>query len=358
MQWVQTFLVAAVLVVGCGTGPGSDGDDDTGAGSTTGAATTADDDGDPTGSPGTTASTSTSATSADTGETTSSVTTDDGTTGGPFELEVHTELTDDGRLSLRCNLPADVEACTALAGAPCDDVDLDGLVDAWEDIVLDRLRPLQRLDEAEPLVEDADAVLGNVGRVAPAGERIRAFIMLGYHYDYGSCGFTAHNGDSERVALDLERWPDLGPGGVIAIGAYTAAHEGAATDNGRVFTGEDLGELFFTADADHGEPRWVVFPSRAKHATYASVEICEGISAVPCLDEDCGPDGVDDPATYDRLPTIVNAGEEAAPRVTDLTELGFPGDDAWAMQDFCGGLGGTGCSSPVREKLLVDPFGG
>ena len=72
---------------------------------------------------------------------------------------------------------------------------------------------------------------------------------------------------------------------------------------------------------------------------------CEGVSWIPCFDEDCAPDGVRDPSAYDRLPEFVNAGEEAAmPRVTDLDPLGFPGDDAWAMQDFCGGLGRTSCS--------------
>jgi hypothetical protein len=68
---------------------------------------------------------------------------------------------------------------------------------------------------------------------------------------------------------------------------------------------------------------------------------------------------VNDPESYDLLPELWgNAGELAAPRISDLTELGFPGDDAWTDADFCGGLGGTGCSSPVRAKLLVDPFEG
>jgi hypothetical protein len=100
----------------------------------------------------------------------------------------------------------------------------------------------------------------------------------------------------------------------------------------------------------------VVFPSQDKHATYVSIDVCENISPVPCLDEDCGPDGVANPSEYDLLPPFVNAGEEAHPRVTDLTMIGFPGDSAWADQDFCGGLGGGGCSSAVREKLLSDPF--
>lgn len=282
-----------------------------------------------------------------------------GTSGGsePFVLDCHTEFTRAQRLALACNLPMSLAACQRLGDAPCADVDLDGLTDAWEDLALELLRPLRRFDEAESLIDDPAAVLADVGRVAPAGERVRVFVMLGYSKDYGSCGgFTGHNGDSERVALDLQPDPSRGPGGVVVVGAYTAAHEGTVNDHGAVFVGDDLGALVFAADTLTADPRWVVFPSADKHATYASVSICEGVSPIPCIDEDCAPDDVDDPAAYERLPPFVNAGEEDAPRITDLGPLGFPGDDAWADQDFCGGLGGTGCSSPVREKLLVDPF--
>jgi hypothetical protein len=310
----------------------------------------ADDDPASDGADGTSAATDASAT------TDAEDTAADTTTGGPFVLEVHTELTDDGRLALRCNLPPSVEECAAIDGAPCEDADEDSLADAWEDAALERLRPLRRLDEGEPLVDDASAVLADVGRVVRLDDRYRIFVMLGFSEDYGSCGFTAHSGDSERVALDLEAWPDGGAGGVSVVGAYTAAHEGTASDSGRVFTGDDLQELVFDLDPEYREPRWVVFSSAAKHATYGSVEICENVSMVPCIDEDCGPDGVADPAAFDRLPEFVNAGEEAAPRVTDLGDVGFPGDDAWADQDFCGGQGGTSCSASVREKLLVDPF--
>ncbi len=353
MSWPRVALVVAVVAPFACT----EEDAPAGDGSGTSSSTAADDDPSADDDPGTDVDPSadddgtTSATDPDTGDAT-----DDTTTGGPFVLEVHTRITDDGRLALECNLPSSFDACTAIEGAPCEDVDEDGLTDAWEDIALDRLRPLQRLDEAEPLVDDDTAVLANVGRVAPVADRFRLFVMLGYSQDYGSCGFTAHAGDSERVALDLEPWVDAGPGGVRVVGAYTAAHENTATDHGRVFTGNDLQELTYDIDDETADPRWVVFPSSAKHGTYGSAAICEAISQVPCFDEDCGPDGVDDPDAFDRLPPVVNAGEEAAPRVTDLTDIGFPGDDAWAEQDFCGGQGGTGCSAPVREKLLVDPF--
>ncbi|MCB9751059.1 MAG: hypothetical protein H6713_13805 [Myxococcales bacterium] len=59
---------------------------------------------------------------------------------------------------------------------------------------------------------------------------------------------------------------------------------------------------------------------------------------------------------YDLLPASHNAGEQRSPRLTALDELGFPGEDAWADQPFCGGLGGRTCASSVREKLLLDPF--
>ncbi len=300
--------------------------------------------------------TSTASTATTTTDGTTEVT---GTTAPPepFTLDCHTEFAGPQQLALVCNLPRELAACQRVPGAPCEDVDLDGLTDAWEDLALALLHPLRRLDEDESLVDDADAVLADVGRVAPAGDRVRLFIMLGYSRDYGSCGgFTGHNGDSERVALDLRPDPERGPGGAVVVRAYTAAHEGTTSDHGRVFDEGALTELVFTVDPDTADPRWVVFPSADKHATYASVPICEGISVIPCFDEDCGPDGVPDPAVYERLPEIANAGEEAAPRLTDLSAIGFPGDDAWAEQDFCGGLGGTGCSSPVREKLLVDPF--
>ncbi len=284
------------------------------------------------------------------------------TTGGqgPFVLDVHTVLTGDGRLALTANLPAAVAACAALPARdpPCDDLDQDGLVDLWEDLVLERLRPLRRMDEEEQLLGDPEGVVADVGRVAPVGDRTRLFVMLGYSKDYGSCGgFTFHNGDSERVALDLAAYPEGGPGGVVVSAAYTAAHEGTVSDHGALYSGADLDTLVVDADPNTGEPRWVVFPSADKHATYATVAICEGISFIPCFDEDCAPDGVDDPAAFDLLPAKWgNAGEEAAPRLTDLSGLGFPGDDAWKDQDFCGGLGGSPCSSAVREKLLVDPF--
>lgn len=355
---MRRWLAFALFAPACGTGSALPSDDGTGSesGSESGDSGSApDDDGvGPTSTAGITGD--------DTGATGSDATSEtaegsSGDTGEAFVHEVHTVLTRDGRLALESNLPRVVEDCLALdVSAPCDDVDMDGLVDAWEDAALDRLRPMRRFDETETVVDDPDAVMADVGRVAPSGDELRLYVMLGYSRDYGSCGLTSHNGDSERVALALAPWREGGPGGVVMVQAYTAAHEGSANDHGQVFGDDELAMLVFAPDPATGEPRWVVFPSADKHATYATIEICEAISQVPCFDEDCAPDDVADPSLFDVLPISANAGEETAPRLTDLTEVGFPGDDAWADQDFCGGLGGTGCSSAVREKLLVDPF--
>jgi hypothetical protein len=280
-----------------------------------------------------------------------------------FVLSVSTELNVQNGLVLHTNLPAKTQDCLSVQAAqvPCTDNDQDGLTDAWEALVLERFHPIRRLDEDESLVTDASAVLGDVGRVKLAeGNPFRAhvMIMLGYSKDYGSCGgFTSHNGDSERVALNLEQVAGT-LGDVQMVQVFTTGHEGTSNDQSRIFEVQEFGQLVFSTAFDNGQPRWVVFPSADKHATYATISQCEGVSFIPCLDEDCGPNGVANPALFDRLPLVVNAGEEAHQLVNDLSVIGFSGDDAWLEQEFCGGLDrNDGCSSAAREKLLNDPFG-
>jgi hypothetical protein len=148
----------------------------------------------------------------------------------PYDIDTSTEIVDD-RLVLHASLPATAVDCAALGdpGAPCDDADGDGLTDAWEDLVLATLHPTIRFDEAEPFFWDDD-VLFDVGRVAPSedGANIRVFILQGYGEDYGRCGVSFHDGDSERVAMD--RSPQ-GGGDVEVVGLYTAAHEGTIVDH-------------------------------------------------------------------------------------------------------------------------------
>ena len=276
-----------------------------------------------------------------------------------FQLEAGTEW-DGEQLTVRVNVPPEVDACLDAAldvtGLDCEDADKDGWVDGWEDAVIGLVNPAIRFDEAEPLFDDPDAVLANVARLTEVDGDLRVYLMLGYSRDYGRCGISAHDGDSERVAFNLVR---LGTDGDVAVTAfYTAAHEGTLTDHGEVFAGWDRSLLTFENDPLHGGPRWVVFASDGKHATYGSLERCETAEWAPCLEEDCGPDGVS-VAAYTVINAVHNAGEPEHPRLEALDPIGFPGDHAWLEQPFCGGgTGGwgDGCSSSVRSKLTEDPF--
>ena len=279
-------------------------------------------------------------------------TADTGAETVPFVAVFTAEVAGDA-VAVRTSVPMREADCASIPGAPCGDTDLDGLTDAWEDGVLDHLRPTLVFDEAEPLVGDPSAVLAIVARVAPAaGDRVHVYLMLGYSVDYGRCGLSGHDGDSERVVLELA--PDGGVGDVAVTAVYTAAHENTPNDHGHRYTGADLATLSFPADP---EPRLQVWSSDGKHATYGTAAACESASFVPCVEEDCSPDRGVDPLDFTVLPAAFNAGEPTAPRLTDLAGIGFPDEDAWASQDFCGGRGrGGSCSAPVRDKLLDDPF--
>lgn len=279
---------------------------------------------------------------------------DTGTPPAPFVATFATELSPG--FVFRSNLPSAVDACLGLAGAPCEDADGDGLVDLWEDAVLDRIRPEIEFDESEPRITDGTAVLAMVGRVAPVADRIHVYVMIGYDLDYGRCGLSGHDGDSERVAVALAPIVGAGPGDVSIVAAYTAAHENTVNDHGRVYAGAALAELSFPLSPTDGMPRWRVFASDGKHATYGTLDHCESTSFVPCVEEDCGAEG-DDPALFVQLPPVWNAGEPDRPRVTDLGGIGFPDEQAWVAQDFCGGRGrGLLCAGPIVEKLTIDPF--
>lgn len=265
-------------------------------------------------------------------------------------------------IAIRTALPRSHAACRALVapGLTCADVDRDGLTDAWEDAVLGALVPSVELAAAEPGLDEPGVGLAAVGRVVGVdGDRTRVFIMLGYPRDHGRCGWTAHRGDSERVALELVR-PAVprGAGDLILDGAYTAAHEGEILDRGRLVQGEELQQLAFPPDPGTGRPRWRVYASARKHATYGSVAWCEAALRLPCLEEDCGAPG-GGPGPLVVVPRVINAGEPDAPRVTELSAIGFPGEQAWVDQPFCGGLGrARRCASAVVDKLTVDPFAG
>jgi hypothetical protein len=273
---------------------------------------------------------------------------------------------DDGALRLTTPLTARVESCTNKAS--CTDADGDGLVDAWEALILERLHPAVTFDEDEPLLgkDDAFAALGRV--YARDATHVTAIVLLVYAKDYGApnwlCfGASAHAGDVERDALDLEL---QGKGDVIVRNAFTTGHEGTEDDQSRVWKSAELSKLETIEDEKTKEPRWRVYASQSKHATYASKEHCENVRLAKfthrfCVNEDCAPDRVRDSARYTRVPAISNAGEPGKPIVDDLAPLGFKGERAWSDAKFCGGLtvdaeAKKECPPSIKSKLLLDPF--
>ena len=256
-----------------------------------------------------------------------------------------------GVLALQTPLRARVEDCSA--PADCMDADDDGIVDVWENQVLEAFKPALVFDEEEEIVNDPDGVIAHVARVGRGilPRRYVAYITLLYHYDYGSCGtLSSHNGDSERVVVHVEETDDS----VILVGAYTAAHEGTLTDHSFTYENRALFDLHYDTSVA-GEARWVVYPSKNKHATYITPEVCAGISPIPCFSENCGP-AVDPAIGGGQTFPVFNAGEPDTPLLGDLSAVGFPGEDPWADQDFCGGLGGGLCSGSIRSKLTTNPF--
>jgi hypothetical protein len=283
----------------------------------------------------------------------SGVTQGTGPDGGEAMAQTSTHVVD-GTLELRTPLSPWAADCDAGALPICGDLDQDTLSDAWEELVLNRFRPKLLFDENEGMfAEGHEPVL--VGRVELVGAdplTIRVYLPILYPRDYGICQLTAHNGDSERVALQLLETDT----GLRMEKAYTAAHEGAPTSQSRIWEGEDLAQLVFEDDGSGGS-RWVVFPSRDKHATYATLDHCHGAFPFPCANESCFPDDVEDMAPFERVLSVHHVGEASAPLITDLGSLGFANEDAWLDQQFCGGLErGITCSGSVRSKLTENPF--
>ena len=228
----------------------------------------------------------------------------------------------------------------------CADSDGDGLGDAFEAMMLERLRPVVAMHSEEPLIYDPLAKVAAVGRVTPVADgHLRVFIILGYSFDYGRCAQGGHRGDSERVAIDLVIDP---PGFSVSAldsysvaGFYTAAHEGTPTDASRISTPSEI-----EAIGDVTGDRWMIYAARAKHGSFPSRASCQTAADGVCTTEDCQ-------SFHLLLFPIVNAGEPDAPMATE-TALG----PIWSDAPFCGGIDQSDlpCATAPRGKLVDDPF--
>lgn len=265
-------------------------------------------------------------------------------------------IVQENALSFAGKRSADVVGCTARHEPDCDDVDQDGLVDAWEDELLAHFEPRLEFDEQEKGLRDDKFRMGMAGRVVPRSDdpsRVVVFFAFAFSEDYGKCTFTEHHGDVERAVLEIARVAGtLGDAKIVK--AYTASHEGDSTDASRKFDSEkELRSLEFLTE--NGAPRWLLYTARNKHGTYPSKGACEA-KWTPCLRDFCGADGVKSKNELRRLLPILNAGEPDHPRDSDWTELGYPGLDVWMAEKFCGTASRGDCDSAPRFSLVRDPF--
>ena len=281
-------------------------------------------------------------------------------------LHTRIEPNDAGELAFRTRLPAMASDCEAELPGPllCADRDRDGLTDIWEWLAIRHLRPFVRLHDDEQFLQDPDGIMAHVARVTPADDgRIRVFIIIGFSRDYGSCGVSKHAGDSERVIYDLTPMSAGGSGDYRVNGFYAAAHEESPNDHGQLIWAEDFDDLEIVRDPVSRDARIRVYSSRDKHATYISPAAClnSGLQIaglrVPCTQDFCD-DGAETRVTERDLELpFVNAGEPEAPLVEDLEEIGFPGDDPFLDQAFCGGHDREGrCATSLLLRLTQDPF--
>src|SRR5690606_27314252 len=130
----------------------------------------------------------------------------------------------------------------------------------------------------------------------------------------------------------------------VVARVYTAGHEGATGDTSEIVSGSEL-ELI----GRDGALRWVAYAARAKHATYSSLVACAASRGM-CLGDGCGR------GTPLLLP-VVNAGEPGA-HLPELLDFAFDPRAVWSGARFCGDRPAAPlpCTSPLRDKLLRDPF--
>ncbi len=269
----------------------------------------------------------------------------------------------DDRLSISSSIPHTVSDCVnlSLGKTVCEDLDEDGLVDEWETIVSHRLNPVIRYHPDDPLFTDKHGRVQAFSRVTPAPgqpDRIHVFILHTYSFDYGRCSLERHHGDLERVVIELSVL-ETKPASITRVEAvYLAAHEHTSFDVSATYHGDDLAALEYSTDPITKQPRWVIYASAGKHASYISRAKCTGRSTLFCARESCA-SAAD---AYELLIPVVHVGE---PSATDFVwwSTGSPNwwssfDSIWGGGEFCGGVteNGYGCIVSIRKKLTMNPF--
>ena len=238
----------------------------------------------------------------------------------------------------------DVDAPTTdLPDAPpaMVDVDNDGLDDNTELAWARAFRPFVSVDDS-----DACPLGGFVVRVFPHPADPTLVAIIYDHLFETDCGFGGHTGDNEVFGATIDP-AQPAPGGLVALVA--ASHQNTICE--RISAcGKCTGQTACDTAMLDGVPTAVVYSSKDKHGTYATLSSCDPFAT--CFDA-CSL------ATASDDPPMANAGEPTMHMIDNLSTQGFITAangwtkpevfdvDPWGPDDF-GGAGN------IAEDL-VDP---
>lgn len=235
----------------------------------------------------------------------------------------------------------------SLGPAQAADGDGDGLDDGLEDAVAANFFPYVWFDGGEDCTDPANG--GNPGtavarvRRHPAdASKIAVTYVVLYRRDCGDWWGGGHNGDVEPFTLTLA--PNGAcPYGYGAFALKTIAHQGTGFEH---VDEAMLGNACNWGRLAGGSPQVSrIYSAENKHGNYGSTGTCE--------DGALGNDHCSESFLLNY--NVVNAGEDAARRVDELSGHQFPGEYAWTDKAFSGSLGsGGGDAGTIRSKLLND----
>lgn len=248
----------------------------------------------------------------------------------------------------------------------CKDADLDGLLDAWENVATYSNRPVLLIDPDDGLWASGKDEIFSFSRVTPmrrvsvpSQRAIFIGTVFGWSRDYGNPTFGgAHTGDAEA---HVSVWEDVGNGGFEYVGQMTAGHNAAFAHVEHYW--EWVGGIGYLRVTPEGVIR--IWAEEDKHGTWPSDFECGGAGGY-----DCG-------ATYqdDFRPESYNIGEgdaadSFAPGRILLDDLNhvhefgphellfdmFPNEAVWRLPQhgesrFCGGLPCDGSPPQISSKI-------
>ena len=197
------------------------------------------------------------------------------------------------------------------------DIDGDGINQEWEDKAMERINPYIELDEEEPWLDNKEndfvanfvrihPYMPGIGETGYHANHLPKYIIFRYvvtwSEDYGRFGFTAHEGDHERIFM---AWRVIDNHTLDLDWVFTSAHRDPDIHHSvwspsyRVCNKVDVSTLAENydfsmlmcgeLDFDSQDGRLTFCAAEGKHALYPTCNVCEDVLLVSTTltGEDC-----------------------------------------------------------------------